>query len=191
MDYRLVDINRFIHFASSSDEEAKTFFAWFVHNIPYRIQCLEKAINTSKQAPDGGIKLDKSVESLATLSNWFSKVVRKQKPSDEFVKAYKEQMGIYAQNLNWILSSRTLSLCFDIGIYFGEVFISNNPTLRWHLLESKKNIDHHHPVILGFGNNLGHCNPYQLTYVFALKIAQKRHEEAGLLKLYKFWIQYI
>jgi hypothetical protein len=193
MNYNLIDLDNFIVFASSTQEEAKEFYNWFITSIPSRIQELELAIQTTLDGKNTNIPLDKSPKSLEFLDTWFTTIVETQKPSTEFIDEYRREMGVYAQNLEWILSNKTLSLCFDLGIYLGEVFIFNHSQLKWKM-HSIEDMDFHYPVISGFkGENqqLFHCNPSRLTQVLARKLAHKLENPKGLHKLYESWIQWL
>lgn len=172
-------------------KEAKKHFDWYITEIPKRINILKDAYEFT----GGGIKEDLNFtpESLVKLWKWFIPYVTEVNKTTEEIE--EENNSTPEWLLNYIvttkLSFETLALIKDISIYFGEVFISNYPQLRWDVLYKPKNLfEVNRPVILGFSkaHNLFTDN---IVTNLARKVSKGNLDEEALYKIFKVWEEYI
>jgi len=137
-------------YRNMSPKEAKEYFDWFKANIPNEIEKLNKVSKIDKS-----VVLDYSPESLIALEKWFL-------PLRVYVKLSKKQiLEDYANAPDFILqemlikryapSVRTVDLAVMVAVYFGEVFVRNNPDLYWDYVKKPKSSAYfNEPVIYGF-----------------------------------------
>ncbi len=86
-----------------------------------------------------------------------------------------------------MLTNRTFSLAFDIGMYFSQVLMKNNPSLKWEQrLGNKRDADYGQPCLVGFG-------PVSLNAVrnagtvFVHGLADATHPGKRLREVYDHW----
>jgi hypothetical protein len=192
MNYKLIDIpEEFRGTLISGDyinqfdrETAKRYFQWYMSIKNERIITLEKAVQTTKRFE--AWKADLSIKSLIELQYWFEKVVEKRPTTEEEKKAYMSQFSdvyeIIEDPIEWTLRDETESLCHDVGIYFAEMLMKNNPHLIWRQDIKSKSVDRNWPIVSA---NKFTFNPYTIASVSALKILDG--EQINLEELFTFW----
>ncbi len=84
------------------------------------------------------------------------------------------------------LTTLTLSLAMDIGMYLSQVFMKNHTQLKWEQpLGSKKFIDYGQPVLVSF--KPGPFNPVRMVVTFAYGLVGHRKTAKGLRDIYEIW----
>lgn len=88
------------------------------------------------------------------------------------------------------LSQRDRSLCFDVGVYWGEVLRRmSRRTLAWQLFtQSERNADYGAFVLTGFQGGL-HCNPVRLVVNLAFGWLAGEPQIHTLAELHRIWRQ--
>jgi hypothetical protein len=135
---------------SFSKAEAKEYYKWFVGIKNHRLQILEATV----QEIYPNWKLDYERNSLIILYEWFGKRVSYRNMTDKEKIQVKEQISKTPLFVDVIdipettFSDETVSICFDIGIYFGETLINNIPGAEWiQKINSANFIDYAQPLI--------------------------------------------
>ena len=176
-------------FRDMNQQELQALYNWYVSVIPKRIQVLTEAVKGTSGYESW--EPDFSPDSLELLGRWFAHTIKTRNRTRE------EKKEIYANAPEWFkhvkvsdetLTTQTLSLAFDIGMYVGQVFLKNNPRLRWfHELRRKDDIHYGYPVIAGFIKEI--CfNPTHMLRVYARKLMDKENKST-LKDLYTIWIE--
>lgn len=179
-------------FRDKKKEELDDFCKWYVDSIHDRIEILERAVKT---IPDFKIwKADYSPESLKLLEDWFKEVITSREISEE------ENYKIWGNgpNLNKLsgfddktLTEETVSIAIDIGMYLSQVFLKNNPKLRWEFVTKKKtkSMDYGQPVLVGFRNNMTfEPTGMMLSHAFGYSRGDFKR---SLKDLYDIWVKMI
>src|SRR6266571_6022325 len=149
-------------FETMTPREAKLSFVEFLQTKGERLEILLATINA--ESPPVAGTLDFTPESLVPLGRWLSNHVHVRKLTIEELRVEREQFGQtrvvqkhpalkeYFHRLmsDWKLTEETLSLCWDIGIYFGEVFTKRYDTVQWTYFTSPKTVDVNRPVLSGW-----------------------------------------
>ncbi len=176
-------------FREMSTAEVKIYCSWFLQAIPERIRLLERAVRATSTY--GTWRADYTTASLYPLGDWFAQQAETRKRTPQ------EREAIYQNSPAWFraveisdsaLTSRTLSLAVDIGMYVGEVFVHNLPTAHWHCVTkgSRRFVDYGQPVVGGFGKNI--CfNPVQMLTTLAYGLVDKTKTGRSLRQLYDTW----
>ncbi len=170
----------------ASKKEAEACFEWFIQVKDERIKVLEKAVQTTPGFKSW--RADYTPNSLSLLSKWFNSVVASRPMTPEEIKEEENKLLPQFKDIIQIdtktLSSQTVSICFDVGIYVGECLKNKLSHLQWKLFEGRKYIDHNQPVLEDF-NGAG-FNPRRIGEVQAGKIL-KGIGKVDLLQIYNYW----
>lgn len=123
----------------NSEAAWKAYRSWFFSEKSTRIQELELEIRRKPGYQNWSA--DFSGESVASLSAWFQTAVHTRKPTRaEITWIFQNILPGPGRDaaLQYMLSEKTASLCFDIGMYLGDAAISTNPLLKWKKIEGKQ-----------------------------------------------------
>lgn len=186
MNYSFFMPPTFQPFREMDRRTARSYFKWFVEQIPQRVAILERAVQTSHKPEWQVWDADRTPESLNVLGEWFAEHVGTQKPSQKLLEKLKDRSPLLPTTVDWVLSDTTMSLTTDVAIYLGEVFIKNHSGLTWDLFtRGKLNVDYHQPVLTGFTGS--HCNPQRLTLSIAVGLVKKSYSSQVLREVYETW----
>lgn len=137
--------------------KARAYYKWFMSVKDERVKILETAVRTSGSFENW--KADYSITSLTLLQKWLESVIEKrpftQRESEilskRFIGTMLETEADTDELPPWTLTEITESICHDVGIYFAEVLLRNNPSLKWgQNVRSKLYIDRNYPIVQGF-----------------------------------------
>ena len=131
--------------------------------------------------------LDKTPESLIGLWEWFqTKISWEEKTREEIeleLKGRPEWMTQIILADTKKIADLTLKLAYDIGMYFGEVFVENNSSLYWGIKTKPKALNGvNQPNVLGF---LGDVNMY--AYGIVQVAIRKEHKETKVTRLFDIY----
>jgi hypothetical protein len=190
--YPLVKIPEFANkdIYTFSKEESREYFKWFSSIKSARIQILERDV----QSMFPNWKADYTKESLDKLYEWFEKRV------DYREMTYDEKIEIEKQIGNTPLlvgmveipettfTDETVTICFDIGIYFGEIFVKNETGINWiQKINSTKYIDYAQPLIANKVSKVP-INTRRVAENMARIILDKDENRKSFLELFEKWI---
>lgn len=175
-------------FLSKTKKELKLYRQWFEDNKEIRLNELINFVKSTKGYEEWNANY--SPNSLKKLGEWLEENVETEKLSEEEYEHKRKITPEYIEISDWDLTIKTRSILIDIGIYFGEVFIKNNPNLKWEQYFSriKNDNDNGHMVIKGFGKQ--NLNSIWVLYILGLELAEgiKKGEISNeLYKLYDRW----
>lgn len=168
-------------------KEARAYFNWFIEQIPDRIRELASVV----EAWDADCHLDFDPDSLYCLGRFFLRHVGTRPKSDEelaqeraFLRSVKGSYGLTMESIIEVqdstLDPTTISLCVDIGMYFGEVLRASHPQLRWDLW-TRKTEPHNRPALVGFDFKLG-LDPVGLLVTRAWAVAREEERNPNRLR---------
>jgi hypothetical protein len=173
---------------TATSKEARELFDWFILVKDERVQILEKAIQTTPGFENWQANFQP--ESLAELQSWLKKVVETrpmtlEETKEEEAKIKEQFIGILKPPTQ-TLTSRTVSLAFDAGIYMGEILRRNNKDLKWELCKGKS-FNSKQPVLAGFGKAAFNHRLILQNQVGKLL----KNKPVDLIKTYKVWVSYL
>ncbi len=177
-------------FDEMNKKEAKEHFEWYINEIPNRIEILKNIYEEF-----GGKKenLDYSINSLEGLWKWYLKNVEIIDKSEKEILDEKSELPEWLKDEEIIpkkISITWLAIAMDISMYLGEVFVRNNPQLKWTFITKPKRIMHvNRPVIGDFKNDK--MDTRHILYILTLKIIKHTTDEKALLNLYNVWMEYL
>lgn len=168
--------------------EGRSYFTWFLSEVPQRLAQLANVVSSSTPDLAGVLRL--SPESLVPLGTWFCSVVTACTKGEDQVTRELSAMSERARRMgveDWALTTESLSIAVDLGIYLGEVFIKQDPRLRWELCtRPKRDVSYNQPVLEGGKMRL---DPIQLVVVLAYGIARGNRGPNDLADLYHGWFE--
>jgi hypothetical protein len=164
-------------------KELLAYARWFLESIPARVYALQQVVRATPG--HDAWSADSSVESLEPLDLWFEKQVEVRPRSPEELAEIRAGLRFPVDVSDNTLTYRTLSLAFDIGMYWGLVILENVPGTSWkqELRGGRSNVDYGHVVIRG--NGLAPLNPFDVIRMTALGVVDGRR--TGLPALYLTW----
>lgn len=191
-------------FAELTSREVRYYYKWYLEQIPKRIEYLSEYC--AKQMNVDFTDIDLSPESLVIIWRWFLSIAQKErtprKRIEELEKQYKDCPFAFQQYMlnesREQFSLQTEYIIRDIGIYLGEVFVKNNPSICWGYYEKpKSDFFVNMPVLTGFVD----CRfnpPFQMIFepihmvgVQAANVWDNSQREDDLLRLYQKWSAFI
>ncbi len=134
-------------------EMVKKYFEWYIKEIPNRMKIFQEYLDSN----NANVVLDYSEESLSKLWSYMVDITEYREIREDELKEYYPE-GFYTDEERQELkkeaktiTTKTQLIALDVGAYFGEVLIRNNPTLRWDYFTKPNNhMDANTPVIVMF-----------------------------------------
>ena len=170
------------------EREFRRYYQWFMDVLPERITVLASAIKETS-----GFESwlpDYTPASLDTLGQWFSSQIETRSRTQKEIQKIEECFGFPIDVATEELTERTLSLAMDIGMYLSQVFLKNNPSLKWSQpLDDKKFVFYGQPVLTGFGKV--ELNPVDVMVVLARGLADQTKTGNQLRELFDVWSRLI
>lgn len=164
--------------------ELKQYFQWFIDVLPQRMDVLEDAVRRTPGFDQWCA--DYTPSSLAPLGHWFTTQVETRSRSEADLEKTKEQQVFPFDVAGDELTNRTFSLAMDIGMYLGQVFLKNHPSLSWTQdISDKKLIDYGQSLVSGFGSVP--LNPVSIVVVLAYGLASEKKTGDRLREIYDIW----
>jgi hypothetical protein len=189
MRYEEIELPFYGSVVDLSLAEARRYASWYHEQTPVRIAVLEATVRSTPGYGDW--RADGTPDSLRVLGKWFAEHVERRERTEQEIASERIEAGerFAAFVETWVLTRRTLSLAYDIGMYLGVVMVRALPHLRWTLVEkAKRDANYHQPVLVASGYPVP-MNPVTLVRVLASGIAKGKWGADDLYKLYDIWVQ--
>lgn len=174
---------------SLTKQDAKAYFKWFLEIRNKRLQILE--INIKQMYPEW--KLDYSKNSFHKLYEWFSQQVAYRPMTEIEKQEIRKQIGRTPLLVDVVpipeltFTDATVSICFDVGVYFGESLIFNVQNAKWvQKITSINFIDYAQPLIAKENNKVP-LNPRRIAESLAKRILDNHEVETTFVQLLDKW----
>ncbi len=118
-----------LSFREMPKKELNRYLEWFSAVLPDRLDELAKAVREVHGYE--GWQSDGSPQSLDLLGRWFAEQVAVRPRSQAERQALEEKAKFPMEVQGEELTTQTLSLAMDIGMYLSQVFMKNHPQLKW------------------------------------------------------------
>lgn len=188
-DILIPPLNKPVH--QLSETEAQAFFDWYMEQLDERTAYLRQYT---------GLALDYSPESLVPLWKWFLRRAEiENTPAERLNELKKEKAGHPLADTVLKDSARQLSLeteyiIRDIGMYWGQVFVKNHPSIHWGFYtRPKRDMFVNRPLLLGFPNEVFPdragvpFEPVHMTHIQACGLFRHHTSKYDLLKIHRIW----
>ena len=177
-----------------SEKEAAEYFAWFMERVPERVAYVSKVCASELRIPEE--KMDCSPESLLLLWKWFHRRAK----TEPVIRTREEKQSQKFPDSVWRnkrqLTLETEYILRDIGMYFGETFRKNHPSIYWtYYTKPRRDFFVNHPLLKGFvdttsGKPFEVCfEPIHMAGVQSSKILCKTSKDTDLLNIYNIWAE--
>ena len=180
-------------FKEFTPEEAESCFLWYKGQLKPRIDYLRNY---------SGVELDYSVNSLVKIWSWFLKIAVIEKTPKAKVEEVRKQLKDQPKEITErILNERSRQFSLeteyiirDIAMYFGEVYVKNNPSISWgYHTDIKADSFANMPLLTGFEDRdftppfKAHFEPVFMVHGVACNLFDKDWANEDLLLLYNKW----
>ena len=180
-------------FECFTEQEAQAYFDWFINAIDHRVEYLKQV---------SSIDLNYSVKSLTDIWGWFLSHAEIEKAPSIKKSELKKQLKSFPREIrNAILDEQreqftlqTEYILRDIAMYFGEVYIRNNPSIHWGFhTDINQDSFANMPVLMGFEDR--DFSPpfkayFELNFILrglACNVFDGDQKKTDLLDMYKIW----
>jgi hypothetical protein len=185
--YRLFTPPFDLRFREWSRGEARAYFEWFTAHIQERIDELQRVVGRIR--PDLP-HLDRSPDSLFLVGAFFVDNIRVRPKTQEEIAELRSAITPRLREIvpisDWIMDDATLSLCADVGIYFGEVLRDHHrAVVRWSLW-TRRTAQYQRPVLVGFAGSVP-LDPVRIAVNVAYDAGGGRSNPNRLRELFGVW----
>ena len=184
MSYETIQPPFTLEFTKMSKDELRNYDKWFRSQMPVRIGQLAAAV---RETP-GFIawEPDFTPESLGRLGEWLSKEVETRPRTEAEIRELARESLHPIDIPKETLTNRSYSLAVDTAMYFSEVLLRENPSLKWkQALDDKRNANYGQPVLVGRGPVP--LNPVRIAVTLAFGFADRSASVARLRELHGIW----
>jgi len=163
-------------------EISKEYSKWVLSIKDERINYLKKYLKSYN------ISLNCTEKSLKELFIWFSNNIEFREQTKEELKKYEKFRDVIVNTKTF--SAETVSLIFDIALFWGECLISRKKNIDWSINSVEKgDVNYAFPLIAD--DEDGGLNSRQLIEVVAYKIMDKTPLKDEFNNLLDIWIDMV
>ncbi len=171
-------------FRSLSRQEINTYFKWYCAQTETAISRLARAVRSTSGFE--GWEPDLRRASLIELGRWVEQNIQVRPRSQAEIDAVKASVPYAVEVREFELVDSTVSLMFDVGIYFAEVLRTQITGLKWTVMtRSLRFVDYGQPLLAGHGKV--QLNPMRVMVTFAYSLGDHTETGAALLEIYDVW----
>ncbi|MCB9252952.1 MAG: hypothetical protein H6605_10825 [Flavobacteriales bacterium] len=164
-------------------EEIKQYYEWFLNIKDERKNII---CNFLFENPSGCL----SEKNLKVIELFLVNSTNANPLSENEIALKKSKIAShlrpYVEFDKYLLDKKTVSICYDIGIYLGDLIISLDSKVKWKLETDIKDIDYGQPVLTKNGCKLT-INPFIVAKNTASKIYKKTYHEGQIISFFNAW----
>jgi hypothetical protein len=170
---------------------ALEYYEWFIKSIDIRISMLSQSVRSTSEIYRDWTA-DKTIDSLQLLGVWFKANAKRRNVTDIELANFNQNLTPKQKTMvgafDTVLTEKTLSLVYDVGMYCGEVLRNEIISANWQLYlpKQKNHIDYQHPVITGFKEERV-CNPLMIVLNVASQYSWDNVDENYLYNRFVVW----
>jgi hypothetical protein len=180
--YKLINPPIFKRRGHMTSKEAELYFSWFNEAYSERLKILKVAIE--KESIGLKTTLNFSKDSLIIVEKWFRQKVEMRERTEKELE--KEKKYIEESKIShYVPTDVTISICFDISLYFAESLKKYVDGLNWQIDNSRKDsVSFHEPVLT---KGKVQIDTFLIISTFAYSIVRGR--DKSLQQLHDAWIE--
>ncbi len=191
MKYPLIIIPSFLEkpFIDFSKKDAENYLNWFLEIKETRIDILRENI----KAVYPNWTADFSLKSFENLNEWLKSIITFRNKTQEEQRLEQLQLSEtpllkdVIESSVYTLSEDTTSICFDVGLYFGESLKKINIGIEWTYKLDPPNYVHYAQPILTKKKSKVDLNPRHIMEITAYKILEGNANDNEIIRLYEVW----
>lgn len=158
-------------FFELSETEVDKYYKWFLENKESRLIQLYNLFFIDVVNPLSEENLKITEWMLRSAVSYIPKVVVKSQSS-------------HYQDVD--LDAGTISICYDISIFWGELMISLDENISWFQEQDKKYADYGQAMLFKKGKKFV-TNPFKSSDVIACKMFKGTYKEDGIKQMFNYW----
>ncbi len=192
MKYPLITVPKELDkpFFEMNKKDAQAYLDWFLSIKKERLGVLNEAIIKDNNK-DWMFNFEP--DSLIPLFIWFKAVITVRDKTREEIEAEQTEIkGLLKDHIDVgdkTFTPKTVTICSDVGMYFGEVLMRKKD-LEWSfILKPKRSVEYAQPILTKQGAKID-LNPRRIIENVAREVIDESFEENELIKLYKIWEGY-
>lgn len=171
-------------FLDLDGREIKNYYSWFLSIKGERVSYLcdflfhkekEDALNESNLNVIE-IFMQNSVSVITKISSQYNSELSN----------IPDRLKPYAKPDNYLLDERTISICYDVAMFLGDLAIVLDQKIKWILETNDDYADYGQPVLVKKGSKLA-INPFAVTKNMAAKIHEGNYQEGQLANFFSAW----
>ena len=172
-------------YTAMTRKQAEANLAYFVEQIPYRVKQLQLVLECDGEH----FELDLDPSSVRELGRWFSKQIEiEPKPAGQLLADELAVDERYRAHLRqWQLTAKTISLCYDIGMYLALQLSKTIPHLSWRVGQGGRNNADYNMPVLASPNARRRFNPIRVSTSVAYNYAEGNAGPERLLEILDVW----
>jgi hypothetical protein len=164
-------------------EEIKSYYQWFLNVKGTRLNALcdflfEKSEECLSESSLNVIEM--------FLLNNVSAVQKTNEQLQNEIKKIPEHLKPYAKPDDYLLDTNTISICYDVGIFMGELLIAIDKNIKWRLEVDDEYKDYGQPVLSKQYCKL-ELNPFRVVKNLAATIYEGKYVEGKLISVFEAW----
>lgn len=170
-------------FLDLSNEEIKSYYNWFLSIKEQRLNHLCHFLFNDQQ--DCLNEKNLKVVEMFLLNS----VSTHPKPIDVYNEQLKKiplRFKPFAKPDEYELDTQTISICYDIGIFMGELIINLDSKIFWKLEDDSNFRDYGQPVLAKKKSKFG-INPFIVAKNAAGKIYDGTYKDEQLISFFNAW----
>lgn len=176
-----IDYNR--NFLELTKEEIQEFYSWFLNIKEQRlIHLCYFLFADSRNCLD-----EKNLNVIEILL--INSIATSPKPLAQFnaeMQSVPYNLRKFARPSEFILDKRTISICFDIGLFMGELIINLENQIFWKLETDDRFSDYGQPVLAKKEIKF-ELNPFVVVKNAAAKMCGRTYVEGQLISYFDAW----
>lgn len=175
-----LDYNR--SFLELGTTEIKSFQNWFLEIKGKRLQYICEFLFETRNCLDE--------ENLSIIELFLANSISTEAKSKEQLKTEATRLPLLFKEVAkpdpYVLDKRTISVCFDLSIYLGELAISLDKQISWLQENNLESADYGQMVLYKQGCRIK-INPFRVTKNLAVRIYEENFSEGDFQKTFRAW----
>lgn len=176
-----VDYNK--SFLDFTGKEAHAYYNWF---LSIKDQRLKQLCHFLFQDPSNCLKEDNLKTIEIFLTNSISTIPKPEKQIKKEEDDIPLHLKPFAIPNDYFLDEKTISICYDVGIYLGELMSNLDTKIKWELEIDDNSADYGQQVLSKRNIKL-RLNPFRVTKNIAVTIHEGKYNESDLINVFNTW----
>ena len=173
-----------LKFREMPKAELRSYFSWYLEQIPSRVDALQRLVRESEGRNHWNA--DRTPASLVDLGAWFADNIEVYPANNNDEDSLSSEPFVPKIHTDTELTTKTLSIAVDIGMYISQILISEIKSLQWaQSLQTKSDIDYGQPVLTKF--RAAPFNPSRMIITLAYGLRDRTRSRSDLKRLFDTW----
>ena len=171
------------NFLNCSKEEIHEYYTWFLNIKGQRLANLCNFLFGKQE----GCLIEHNLKVIEMFL--LNSVSTLQKPVEQYNQEKKnipKNLEHFTRPEDYLFDQKTISICYDIGIFMGELIINLDDKIFWKLEKDDTFSDYGQPILSKKKSKFD-VNPFIVTKNTAAKIHKGTYADEQLISFFKTW----